>query len=429
MKYLINKETLSEQQVLYIENLEGGLITFLQKKINDYPNLTILPKWEVKERNGEFINIEHNASFALDGSFAVYNAVESFLNKKVNIELSDCSLFLNLTFNKKENKVQENSETKAENSNSNDGLPTFLPVNPRYDFEQIIMDKEIKKTIFDALNVIENKELIYKVWGFEKVDNKPRSVLNFFGPPGTGKTMCAHAIAKHLSKPLLALNYSEIESKYVGDAPKNLKKAFETAKELDAVMFFDEADSFLGKRIENVSQGAEQALNSLRSQMLILLEDFEGVVLFATNLVTNFDKAFNSRILANIKLDLPNKEARAEIIKVSLPPFLPIEKPFTDEEILEISEIIDGFSGREIKNAILSMLLKKAGEDGKDAIFVIDDLKAAMTAKKEEMEKLKAEENERLKLKISTKLKEKAMEESEISKQKGNQRPRKRNKK
>lgn len=428
MKYLINKETLSEQQVLYIENLEGGLITFLQKKINDYPNLTILPKWEVKERNGEFINIEHNASFALDGSFAVYNAVESFLNKKVNIELSDCSLFLNLTFNKKENKVQENSETKAENSNSNDGLPTFLPINPRYDFEQIIMDKEIKKTIFDALNVIENKELIYKVWGFEKVDSKPRSVLNFFGPPGTGKTMCAHAIAKHLSKPLLALNYSEIESKYVGDAPKNLKKAFETAKELDAVMFFDEADSFLGKRIENVSQGAEQALNSLRSQMLILLEDFEGVVLFATNLVTNFDKAFNSRILANIKLDLPNKEARAEIIKVSLPPFLPIEKPFTDEEILEISEIIDGFSGREIKNAILSMLLKKAGECGKDSIFVIDDLKAAMTAKKEEMERLKAEENERLKLKISTKLKEKAMEESEMSKQKGNQN-RRRNKK
>lgn len=75
MKYLINKETLSEQQALYIENLEGGLITFLQGKINNYPNLTILPKWEVKEHNGEFINIDHNASFDLDGSFTVYNAV------------------------------------------------------------------------------------------------------------------------------------------------------------------------------------------------------------------------------------------------------------------------------------------------------------------------------------------------------------------
>ena len=277
------------------------------------------------------------------------------------------------------------------------------------------MPEDTKKIIFDALNVIEHKELIYKVWGFEKVDSKPRSVLNFYGPPGTGKTMCAHAIAKHLSKPLLALNYSEIESKYVGDAPKNLKKAFDTAKELDAVMFFDEADSFLGKRIENVSQGAEQALNSLRSQMLILLEDFEGVVLFATNLVTNFDKAFNSRILASIKLDLPNKEARAAIIKVSLPPYMPLERPFTDNEILEVSDIIEGFSGREIKNAILSMLLKKAGEYGEKSIFVIDDLKQTMANKKEEVERLKAEENARLKEKISKKLKEKAMEEKEIA--------------
>lgn len=423
MKYNIDKSILSEERILWLDNLESGLRLFLQKKVDAFPTLFITLACEVKEFGDKFVEIEDNASFDLEGSFAILSAVQSFLEQKISVESSDYTILIKLTFKKKENTAKE------EEKSANDGLPTFIPVNPRYDFEQIIMDKEIKKTIFDALNVIENKELIYKVWGFEKVDSKPRSVLNFFGPPGTGKTMCAHAIAKHLSKPLLALNYSEIESKYVGDAPKNLKKAFETAKELDAVMFFDEADSFLGKRIENVSQGAEQALNSLRSQMLILLEDFEGVVLFATNLVTNFDKAFNSRILANIKLDLPNKEARAEIIKVSLPPFLPIEKPFTDEEILEISEIIDGFSGREIKNAILSMLLKKAGDYGKDAIFVIDDLKVAMTAKKEEMERLKAEENERLKLKISTKLKEKAMEESEMSKQKGNQKSRKRNKK
>jgi SpoVK/Ycf46/Vps4 family AAA+-type ATPase len=417
MKYLINKETLSEQQALYIENLEGGLITFLQGKINNYPNLTILPKWEVKEHNGEFINIDHNASFDLDGSFALLNSAESYLDSKASIKLSDCSLFLNLTFNKKDNKtLNQTSESKQDSPNSNDGLPTFLPVTPRYNFEQIIMPEETKKTIFDALNVIKHKDLVYKTWGFEKIDSKPRSVLNFYGPPGTGKTMCAHAIAKHLSKPLLALNYSEIESKYVGDAPKNLKKAFDTAKELNAVMFFDEADSFLGKRIENVSQGAEQALNSLRSQMLILLEDFEGVVLFATNLVTNFDKAFNSRILANIKLDLPNKEARAEIIKVSLPPFMPKERDFTDEEILEISENIEGFAGREIKNAILSMLLKKAGESGEESIFVIDDLNQAMLSKKEEIARLKSEENERLKTKIATKLQEKAMEESEMAK-------------
>lgn len=416
MKYSIDKNNLSEDQILYIENLEGGLRSFLQKKINEFPNLSVVPTWEAKEYNGNFIEIDDNASFDLNGSFAISSAVKSFINSKVSIELSDLSLSLFLKFKGKETtKEKEENNNTSEHSTANDSLPTFLPVTPRYDFEQIIMPEDTKKIIFDALNVIKHKELIYKVWGFEKVDSKPRSVLNFYGPPGTGKTMCAHAIAKHLLKPLLALNYSEIESKYVGDAPKNLKKAFDTAKELDAVMFFDEADSFLGKRIENVSQGAEQALNSLRSQMLILLEDFEGVVLFATNLVTNFDKAFNSRILASIKLDLPNKEARAAIIKVSLPPYMPLERPFTDDEILEVSDIIEGFSGREIKNAILSMLLKKAGEYGEKSIFVIDDLKQTMANKKEEVERLKAEENSRLKEKISKKLKEKAMEENEIA--------------
>ena len=66
------------------------------------------------------------------------------------------------------------------------------------------------------------------------------------------------------------------------------------------MLFFDEADSFLGKRIQNVSSSSDQAINSLRSQMLILLEDFEGVVVFATNLADNYDKAFESRICKHI---------------------------------------------------------------------------------------------------------------------------------
>ena len=109
----------------------------------------------------------------------------------------------------------------------------------------------------------------------------------------------------------------------MGDSAKNLMNAFNTAKEHNCVLFFDEADSFLGKRIQNVTQGADQALNSLRSQMLILLEEFEGVVIFATNLVSNFDQAFESRILKHIKFALPNEEARAVIINKMIPEHLP----------------------------------------------------------------------------------------------------------
>lgn len=419
MKFLLDKSKLSEDRVIFFDNFEYELRRCIQNKVNEFRNLSINMVCELRDNDGKLIHINHNASFDIEGSFVIFGVVESFVTSKIKFESDEISLHINLEFKNKQKTHLEKLPEPTQQNKADDGLPTFFTIEPRYDFDRIIMPEEIKKNIYDALNVIKHKNLIYKEWGFEEVDSRPRSILNFYGPPGTGKTMCAHAISKSLSKPLLALNYSEIESKYVGDAPKNLKKAFDTAKEQDAVMFFDEADSFLGKRIENVSHGSDQALNSLRSQMLILLEDFEGVVLFATNLVTNFDKAFNSRILASIKLDLPNKEARAEIIKVSLPSRLPIDKPFTDEEILEISDIIEGFSGREIKNAILTMLLKKAGEcEDKEAVFTIDDLKQVMISKKEEIEKLKAEENLRLKTKIASKLQEKVMEENELASRK-----------
>jgi AAA+ superfamily predicted ATPase len=224
-------------------------------------------------------------------------------------------------------------------------------------------------------------------------------------------------MAKYLEKKILLLNYADIESKYVGDAPKNLKKAFDVARATDAVMFFDEADSFLGKRIQNVNHGSDQALNSLRSQMLILLEEHKGVVLFATNLVTNFDKAFQSRMLKSIKFDLPNEEARAMIIKGKIPPRLPVEnpysenQPFSDDVYLEASKLIAGFSGREIRNAVLDLLLRKAEPDG-DVIFSEEDLLEAFRKKKEEKERL---ENER-KVILKEKIRSKMMEECESEK-------------
>lgn len=255
------------------------------------------------------------------------------------------------------------------------------------------MPDSIRQQIKEAICIINNKDLIYNTWGFSEVDSIPKSILNFYGPPGTGKTMCAHAIANELGKRLLALNYSEIESKFVGDAPKNLQRAFEIATEEDCVLFFDEADSFLGKRIQSVNQSADQALNSLRSQMLILLEEHSGVVIFATNLVSNFDKAFQSRILKHIKFDLPNEEARIAIIRKMTPSKLPLAGPLADSELKELGEMTEGFSGREIKNAILDTLLAKASENKENAIFTFSDFKKGFENKKIEMEALKKEVN------------------------------------
>ena len=223
---------------------------------------------------------------------------------------------------------------------------------------QIILNDSTFEEIQKVSTLIKNIQKIYYDWGFSEIDPVPRCIVNFYGPPGTGKTMSAHIIASELNTKILPLNYSDIESKFVGDAPKNLVQAFEIAKRENCLLFFDEADSFLGKRITNVSSSSDQAVNSLRSQMLILLESFNGVVIFATNLHENYDSAFESRILRHIKFELPDKDIRLKIIKKMIPPKAPIDREvFDDEYLMSLSEIIDGFSPREIKNTILEVCI------------------------------------------------------------------------
>lgn len=378
-----------------LRTLDNELADVLKVSVNNtYRNLTVKYYFEIaKGHETNFYIIRSNASDSIKGSCDLSKEINNFLlSKKEEFgKFLDDNIHFNVVL-QFQNRIKTTEKKNNDYGQSKqDELPYYVPIEPRYDFSQIVLSDHIKQQIEDAINIIQYKDLIYNKWGFYEVDTIPKSVLNFYGPPGTGKTMCAHAISKKLGKKLLALNYAEIESKYVGDAPKNLQRAFEIATKEDCVLFFDEADSFLGKRINNVSQGADQALNSLRSQMLILLEEHSGIVIFATNLVSNFDKAFESRILRHIKLELPIKEARMRIIQKMIPTKLPLEKPLTDEELEQLGQITDGFSGREIKNAILDTLLSKATKDKENAIFIFDDFKNSFELKRDELETLKKE--------------------------------------
>ena len=300
------KVKLKEEQEKPLKQIENAIIAVIQN--HPFPIVVKYGGMVVNKKGYISYQINDNANFSIEGSYDIRNRVEDVL-KSANLEsiIPDFAIIIKLEFMEKKGS-QTHNEGKEETE-------SFIPIEPRYSFEQIIMSDELRNKIIDSIKLIECKDLIYNKWGYGKIEPVAKNIINMYGPAGTGKTMCAHAIAKKLGKKLLALQYSEIESKYLGDSAKNLKKAFETAEATDSVMFFDEADSFLGKRIENISNSTDQALNSLRSQMLILLEEHNGIVLFATNLVSNFDPAFNSRIQTHIQFELPNKEARIAIIK------------------------------------------------------------------------------------------------------------------
>ena len=232
----------------------------------------------------------------------------------------------------------------------------YIPQEPFYTFQQLVLPEDTMQEIKNAIELLKVESIVFDNWGLRKIEPNPRIALNFYGPPGTGKTLAAHAVASYLQKQILIASYAEIESKYHGDGPKNVKAVFSAAESEDAVLFIDEADSLLSRRLLNVSQGSEQAINSMRSQLLICLEQFHGTVIFATNLIENYDKAFETRI-QHVAFQMPDASCRERIWKAHLPPELPLEPGLS---FSYLAESIDDVCGRDIKNAVIRTAVQAA---------------------------------------------------------------------
>lgn len=234
-------------------------------------------------------------------------------------------------------------------------MEMFIPETPKKNVNNLIVSKTIKTKIKTALNRISYHDVLYDQWNLKSVDPYGnRTAINLFGPPGTGKTFCAEAIAHYLNKKILKVNYAEIESKYVGETPKNVTAAFNKAKETDSVLFFDEADSILGKRLTNVTQSADHGVNVSRSVMLLQLDQFDGVVIFATNLAKNYDEAFVRRILAHIEFELPDQDCRFKLWQYLLPKEVPTVENKDINFYTWLAEISEGLSGGDILNVVIA---------------------------------------------------------------------------
>ncbi len=152
----------------------------------------------------------------------------------------------------------------------------YLRRNPRFKLdEDLILPAETRLQINECLAKLRHHKTIYMDWNFGSVDPLGMgTVLNFYGPPGTGKTLAAEALAGTLGLPFISIGIAEIESKFMGETAKNIQRAFAETTETGAVLFFDEADTLLGKRLSSVTQGVDNEVSSMRSTMLIELERF-----------------------------------------------------------------------------------------------------------------------------------------------------------
>ena len=232
----------------------------------------------------------------------------------------------------------------------------FIPEEPKWSLEEIILPEEVKNQILDVATYADNAHRVFELWGFKKTHKYSRRIgINLYGAPGTGKTMAAHAIAKKLGRKILIVNYADIESKYVGETPKNIRKAFETARKTNSILFFDEADAILSKRVTKMTQAVDVSVNQTRSVMLMLMNEYQDFIIFATNFIENFDLAFMRRISVHIKFVLPDEECRKRLWRL----YTPLEVP-NNINFDELAKKYDGISGSDISNAILNAAFKAA---------------------------------------------------------------------
>jgi hypothetical protein len=251
-----------------------------------------------------------------------------------------------------------------------DRIAQYVPSRPLYDLSRLIVPQATLQQLLLAASVIAHEKLVFDEWGLRAIQPYPRSALNLHGAPGTGKSLAAHALASHLGVDILQASYAQIESMYHGEGPKNVVALFQAAEQAGALLFLDEADSLLSRRLTSVTQGSEQAINSMRSQLLICMEAFRGVVVFATNLIENYDPAFETRV-RSIEFLPPDRDCRLHIWRAHLPPKLPLAD---DVDVTELAAI-ESLSGREIRNAVVDAAVQAAAA-GRRSVVQRDMLEA-----------------------------------------------------
>ena len=237
-------------------------------------------------------------------------------------------------------------------------------VVPRRTFNDVILPERTFRALDQALAQVTSHDLIFRQWGLG--DRHPTGLalaFNFAGPSGTGKTICAEAIAQALGRRLLNVRYTEVESMWLGETPKNVAAVFRAAREENAVLFFDEADAIASRRSSSVEHGVQREMNTVVNVLLQEMERFNGVVIFATNLASNFDPAFERRIRTHVLFEMPGVEERERIWQVQFARETPLAADVDFAKLARTYEV----SGGDIRNAVLKAALAAAAAPGDDA--------------------------------------------------------------
>ena len=231
--------------------------------------------------------------------------------------------------------------------------------DPCFSWNDMIVEDEVYKNLRYIVDRILYRNVVGQKWGYDDILKYGKGVCAlFYGPPGTGKTMAARVLANELGIDLYRIDLSRMVSKYVGETQKNITQLFERAKNMDAILFFDEADAFFSKRTE-VSDANDRNSNSEVAHLLQKLEEYEGISILATNLKDNIDDAFKRRFKYMVHFQLPAAEERRALWKKMLPDAAPREQDINLDYFADKFEL----SGSEIKEVMVHAAYQAARQN------------------------------------------------------------------
>ena len=189
-------------------------------------------------------------------------------------------------------------------------------------WEDLIIPENTRNQLQDMENWLRYKNDLQTHPELGKRTKKGYRTL-FYGPPGTGKTLTATLLGKSSKQPVFRIDLSLMVSKYIGETEKNLAGIFKKAEHKNWILFFDEADALFSKRTETSSSN-DRFANQEVSYLLQRIENYNGMVILASNLKQNMDSAFMRRFQSLVYFAMPGKEERQLLWTKTLPQDMPL---------------------------------------------------------------------------------------------------------